>query len=284
MALNQLLIAQTEQQMRDTQNSNNSFLQANNDTKLLVHIRDFKSVVFGGFIAHRGGTFFAPENSLKAISIAGRRKFARVEIDPQKTSDANWILMHDASVDRTTDGTGNVSALSLAQIQALKIDIPTTQISADEIIRVPLFEDALKEAASYNMGANIDGDKFTWVEADYLYLIDLLIKYNLLDKAWIYFTTQSQRILSNQYAPELAIAWTTVPASIAADLAEAVNYQFPVLIYHTTELTQDIIGQCNAANVSVMAYRCDTIIEAYKWYRLGVRYIETDYILPGGEF
>jgi len=72
------------------------------------------------FIAsHRGGGGAAPENTLPAISLALAGGFDYVEVDVALTADRHPVLMHDATVDRTTDGSGRLSALNLAQVQAL---------------------------------------------------------------------------------------------------------------------------------------------------------------------
>jgi glycerophosphoryl diester phosphodiesterase len=69
-------------------------------------------------IAHRGNSSAAPENTLPAFALA--RGFADVvEIDVQPTLDGQWVLMHDTTVNRTTNGSGSVSSLTYAQIQAL---------------------------------------------------------------------------------------------------------------------------------------------------------------------
>lgn len=69
-------------------------------------------------IAHRGNSLFAPENTIAAFE-AARGKAALVEFDVRVTADGALVLMHDATVNRTTDGTGNVASLSLAQLRAL---------------------------------------------------------------------------------------------------------------------------------------------------------------------
>lgn len=72
------------------------------------------------FIAsHRGGGATAPENTLPAISAALAAGFDYVEVDVALTADGHAVLMHDASVDRTTDGHGRVAELTLAQIRTL---------------------------------------------------------------------------------------------------------------------------------------------------------------------
>ena len=72
------------------------------------------------FIAsHRGGGATAPENTLPAISAALAGGFDYVEVDVALTADRHPVLMHDAMVDRTTDGHGRLSSLTLAQVQEL---------------------------------------------------------------------------------------------------------------------------------------------------------------------
>ena len=72
------------------------------------------------FIASpRGGGATAPENTLPAISAALAAGFDYVEVDVALTADRHPVLMHDATVDRTTDGHGRLSTLTLAEVQAL---------------------------------------------------------------------------------------------------------------------------------------------------------------------
>lgn len=72
------------------------------------------------YAAHRGNNSVFPENSLEAFKSVTRHEF--FECDVQVTKDSEWIVMHDATVDRTTNGTGNVKDLTYSQIRALKID------------------------------------------------------------------------------------------------------------------------------------------------------------------
>ncbi|MBR9991215.1 MAG: glycerophosphodiester phosphodiesterase [Gemmatimonadetes bacterium] len=71
-------------------------------------------------IAHRGGSGLAPENTLPAfLNGAGRWASDMIELDAQATADGRCIVMHDERVDRTTDGTGAVAAMSLTQLREL---------------------------------------------------------------------------------------------------------------------------------------------------------------------
>ncbi|HEX2188056.1 MAG TPA: glycerophosphodiester phosphodiesterase family protein, partial [Longimicrobiaceae bacterium] len=71
-------------------------------------------------IAHRGGSALAPENTLEAFRRALEWWRADLlEIDVQPTADGEAVVIHDATVDRTTDGAGPVAELRLAELRRL---------------------------------------------------------------------------------------------------------------------------------------------------------------------
>ncbi|MFB4279654.1 glycerophosphodiester phosphodiesterase family protein [Nonomuraea sp. MTCD27] len=72
-------------------------------------------------VAHRGQWRDAPENSLAAIQAAVEDGAEIVEIDVRPTRDGHLVLMHDETVNRTTNGTGRVADLTLAQIRSLRL-------------------------------------------------------------------------------------------------------------------------------------------------------------------
>ena len=73
-------------------------------------------------VAHRGYTRNgAPENSTKSIDDAIEHGVHMVELDVRKTKDGHYVIIHDSTVDRTTNGHGSVSSLTLAQLKALRL-------------------------------------------------------------------------------------------------------------------------------------------------------------------
>jgi glycerophosphoryl diester phosphodiesterase len=70
-------------------------------------------------IGHRGDDLFAPENTVPSFASALGKKADFVEFDVRVSSDGVLVISHDATVDRTTDGTGAVASLTLAQLEAL---------------------------------------------------------------------------------------------------------------------------------------------------------------------
>lgn len=72
-------------------------------------------------IAHRGYSGEAPENTLAAFRLAAQNGFDACEFDIWPTKDRIWVVMHDDTVDRMTDGTGAISEMTLEQIRGLRI-------------------------------------------------------------------------------------------------------------------------------------------------------------------
>ena len=70
-------------------------------------------------IAHRGASAEAPENTLPAFELAVRQGADALELDVRLTADGAPVVIHDATVDRTTDATGPVRALTLAQLRGV---------------------------------------------------------------------------------------------------------------------------------------------------------------------
>src|ERR1039458_4460083 len=70
-------------------------------------------------IAHRGASGHAPENTLAAFRVAVEMGARFIETDLQLTRDAKIVAMHDATVDRTTNGRGRVSKMSLVELRGL---------------------------------------------------------------------------------------------------------------------------------------------------------------------
>lgn len=93
--------------------------------------------------AHRADWRNFPENSLPAIESAIAMGAEMVEIDLQQTKDGELILMHDATVDRTTTGQGRVADLTLREIRMLQL---RDGLGSPTRIAVPTLREALEVA------------------------------------------------------------------------------------------------------------------------------------------
>lgn len=71
-------------------------------------------------LAHRGASAYAPENTLAAFRLAMQQGAHGVELDVKLSADGEMVVMHDASVDRTTNGSGKVKEMPLAALRELR--------------------------------------------------------------------------------------------------------------------------------------------------------------------
>ena len=93
-------------------------------------------------VGHRGTVRFAPENTIAAFEKAIELGMDLIEIDVRETKDGHLVIMHDETVDRTTDGTGRVSELTLERIKQL--DAGSWFGAQFKGERVPTLDEALK--------------------------------------------------------------------------------------------------------------------------------------------
>ena len=92
--------------------------------------------------AHRGASAYAPENTLAAFELAVRQGANAIELDLKLTADGHVVVIHDLTVDRTTDGSGRVGDLPLAAIQELDAGYHFDQTFSGE--RIPTLEQVLE--------------------------------------------------------------------------------------------------------------------------------------------
>ena len=76
-------------------------------------------IVDAALIAHRGASAVAPENTLIAVERAAELGASWVETDVRITADGGLVMIHDSTLDRTTNGSGGVAYTSLSDILAL---------------------------------------------------------------------------------------------------------------------------------------------------------------------
>ena len=105
-------------------------------------------------IGHRGAAAHAPENTLCGLRRAKALGCTWVEFDVRLTGDGALVLCHDASLDRTTSGSGLVSGTELAAIRVCDAGSWFGPGFAGE--KVPTLDEALGLAAELGLGANIE--------------------------------------------------------------------------------------------------------------------------------
>lgn len=134
-------------------------------------------------INHRG-YYTAPENTLAAFKLSKKKGFKYVECDVSFTSDGYAVLLHDSTVDRTSNGTGSISALTLAQVKALDFGSWKSEEYAGE--QIPRFEEFI--ALCRNLGLHPYIELKEGTEAQIKGLVDVVKRHGMKGKVtWISF-------------------------------------------------------------------------------------------------
>ena len=135
-----------------------------------------------GVTGHRGCKAYMPENTLISFSEAFKLGVDVLEFDVQITRDGVLVIMHDAMVDRTTDGTGAVAFKTLEEVKALdagvKFGYPGT--------RVPTMDETLQlivDEASPNLHLNVEIKDQTPIVVDKT--IEALRRFGLIERSVI---------------------------------------------------------------------------------------------------
>lgn len=106
------------------------------------------------WIAHRGGGILAPENTLAGLHAAARAGYRAVEFDVMLTGDGTPVLMHDETLERTTDGRGRVDQWSDAEIG--RLDAGRWHGAAFAGEPVPTFAAAADLCLALGLWANVE--------------------------------------------------------------------------------------------------------------------------------
>ena len=157
----------------------------NNITLLDTYI-DFDKNVKG--IAHRGYSEEAPENTIPAYTLARKKGFNYVETDVSFTSDGVAVLLHDNTIDRTSNGTGEIGSLTYNQVREYDFGSWKNQKYAGT--KIPSFEEFISICKNLALHPYIElKNNATYTESQIQSLIDIVNNYGMKDKVtWISFS------------------------------------------------------------------------------------------------
>jgi glycerophosphoryl diester phosphodiesterase len=215
-------------------------------------------------LGHRGVMGVEPENTLRSFRRAEREGLDGIELDLHLSRDGALVVMHDATVDRTTDGTGAIADLTLERLR---------ELDAGEGERVPVFEEVLDAVGpTLPIQAEIKDVSAARVLAKVLAERELLDRVSVLsfhDEA-----LAEIRGLLPQVRTVLVAGRTgqDFPDRARAVGAELVSLELP-------KLSLDAVERCNAAGIEVMAWTVNSARDLAVARALGLVGAVTD--LPG---
>lgn len=216
----------------------------------------------GLVVGHRGNAAGAPEDTLISEVSAQKVGAQVLEFDLHMTSDGVPVVMHDKTVDRTTDGTGQIADMTLAQIQ--KLDAGSWFSPAFAGTPVPTFEQVLKFASTTDAIILPELKEPAWTDDQVHTVVDLIRKYRMADRT----------MFQSFYLPVLRIAQRIGPDIARAGLVID-SPQDPVgyvklfggqgLLPKSTAVTPEMVTTLHDAGLCIMVWVVDDPAE---WARL----------------
>lgn len=194
-------------------------------------------------IAHRGEHLHHPENTLPAFEEAIRNGADFIEVDVRTTSDGQLVLSHDATVDRCTNGHGEVAKMTLEQIRSLDAGIKTGQQFA--MTKVPTFDEAL-DLARGKIGIYVDVKQVAARD-----LVRHIERHEMTDHVVIYSGRLSQEV--QDLNPKLTIMPESVSLDVVRNLLATLHPR--VVAFGERDFTPEIIEAVKRAGAAVYVDR-----------------------------
>ncbi len=133
--------------------------------------------------AHRGASAFAPENTVAAFLLAVELRADGIELDAKLSADGEVMVIHDPTVDRTTNGSGRVNQLTLSELQRLDAGSSFDPRFAGEPI--PTL-DAVFKAVGGKLLINVELTNYTTSRDNLVEKVVVLVKKHHLESSVVF--------------------------------------------------------------------------------------------------
>lgn len=238
-------------------------------------------------IAHQGGDGLWPSNTMFAFRKAAELGADVLELDVHRTADGAFVVLHDATVDRTTDGTGAVRDLTLAEVHALDAGYRWSPDGAShpyrgQGLRIPELTEVLHAFPELPVNIEIKPDD-PIVAAELCTLLrregreDRVMVGSFHDGTLAVFRQRCPRVATSASRSGVRGFWvlsTIGAASLATPAMEAL--QVPVREGSLTVVTPRLVAGAHDRNVDVHVWTIDDADEMRRLLDLGVDGIITD--------
>lgn len=199
-------------------------------------------------LAHRGYPKKYPENTLIGYEKAFELGFSHIELDVQLSKDNIPVIMHDATIDRTTNGQGRVKDYTLQELKNFKVEGNG---------RIPTLEEALlyaKDKLLVSVELKQFGNYYKGLEEATLHVIQ---KTDMLDRVYVnsfdHFSIIKMRTLSKEI--ELGIIQHG-PTPVVIPFMQELNARY--LSLRVEYLTDEFVSMCDHAGICLVVWPVDT--------------------------
>lgn len=227
-------------------------------------------------VAHRGYSGCYPENTMLAYEKAVEAKADEIELDVQLTKDGQVVVIHDETVDRTTDGTGNVDSYTLSELQKLN----ASKLWGDKFPKqhIPSFEEYCEWAKEQPVRTNIElkTGKIYYPDIEKK-TIAILDKYGLIGKVMFSSFNHLSLIDAKKICPEIPVGALVGKNGIghAGFYCKKFGFEF----YHPSweALTDERVKEIHDAGVKMNVWTVNGMFELEQLQRWQVRGVITNF-------
>lgn len=212
--------------------------------------------------AHRGLSAEQPENTLAAFRAAIEAGAQAIELDVRLSHDGHVIIMHDASLARTTDGTARVGDLDLKEIK--------TYHTSDG--PVPTLDDAFTECAAWDGVWNIEIKAPLATDG----VLDLMEKHGLQERLMVTSMDPSALMTVHKRSPKTPRGLIVLGPPDADDMLAADDAGCSWLMVHEEYMDANLVQTCMGAGLRLGAWTVNDVARAKDLVGLGVHMVITD--------
>lgn len=223
-------------------------------------------------VAHRCGGALAPENTLAGLRVAARLGCRGVEFDVMLSADGRPLLIHDETLERTTDGRGPVAARSFAALRALDAGVRRGEAFRGEAI--PSLEDALAACRAFGLWANVEIKPSAGREAETGRVVGRVLAGNRGGDGIVSSFSEAALAAARQAAPQFDFA--LLADSIDGDWRERLAAAGCRAWHCAADADPTAIAAVAAAGVPVACYTVNDREEAARLFAAGAVAVFTD--------
>ncbi|HEX5566576.1 MAG TPA: glycerophosphodiester phosphodiesterase family protein [Streptomyces sp.] len=210
-------------------------------------------------VGHRGVMGVEPENTLRSFVRAEREGLDVIELDLHLSRDGALVVMHDADVDRTTDGSGPVAGMTLEELRALDAGLGE---------HVPVFEEVV-DAVSTPLQAEIKDRAAARV------LAEAVERRGLHDRITVISFHDDALREVRKLLPDLPVALVTGRSTATAP-ERARELGAGMVSCELRHLEADVVDRCHEAGIQVITWTVNTDRDLARVRELGLDGVVTD--------
>jgi len=227
-------------------------------------------------IGHRGARGYAPENTVPSFEKGIECKANMIEFDVRLTRDSHIVIMHDATVDRTTNGTGLVSQLTLKEIK--KLDVGAWFSPKFKGTKVPTLEEAIASIkGKAKLDIEIKKDSYS-NEAIEEKLVGEVLKNNILDDTVVSSFDLSSLERIKEIEPHLGVGFLfSQDYDFRQGLKEILRIGGEAIHPGYLHLTAHLVSEAHSRGILVRAWNPNDKEQMGKLIEIGVDGIGTDF-------